>query len=103
MGASIALFFLGNMNLSNSWLMLVFVGLYNTYGNFAAFYEISGGTVLDGVRDAQLALPMHSFLFYYNMWHISLGLFEAILDLFPSRKIKWNKTERFEETDNPVH
>ena len=97
MGASIALFFLNEMNIVNSWLMLIFIGLYNTYGNFAAFYEISSGAILDGVEDAQLALPMLSILFYYNMWHISLGFFEAVLDLLPFRKVQWNKTERFEE------
>ncbi|MCQ2511768.1 MAG: glycosyltransferase family 2 protein [Lachnospiraceae bacterium] len=78
MGASIALFFLNEMRIGNSWLLLIFIGLYNTYGNFAAFYEISSGAVLDGVEDAQLALPMLSVLFYYNMWHISLGFFEAV-------------------------
>lgn len=98
MGASLTLFFLNEMNISNSWLMLIFIGLYNTYGNFAAFYEISSGAVLDGIEDVQLALPMLSILFYYNMWHISLGFFEALLDLIPFRKVKWNKTERFEET-----
>lgn len=98
MCASLALFFLNEMNIVNSWIMLIFVGLYNTYGNFAAFYEISSGAILDGIDDTQLALPMLSIMFYYNMWHISMGFFEAVLDLLPFRKVQWNKTERFAET-----
>lgn len=98
MGASLTLFFLNEMNIVNSWIMLIFVGFYNTYGNFAAFYEISSGAILDGVSDAQFALPMFSILFYYNMWYISIGFFEAVLDLLPFRKVQWNKTERFAES-----
>lgn len=95
MGASLVLFFLNEMNIVSSWCMLIFIGLYNTYGNFAAFYEISCGAILDGVEDTQLALPMLSILFYYNMWHVSIGFFESILDFLPFREVQWNKTERF--------
>ena len=35
------------------------------------------------------------FNFYYYLWHINLGFFEAIIDILTRRNVKWNKTDRF--------
>ena len=46
----ITLFFLGRMNVMSGWWVLLFVGMYNSWGNFAPFYQISVGAMLDGMR-----------------------------------------------------
>ncbi|MEG1524641.1 MAG: glycosyltransferase family 2 protein [Clostridia bacterium] len=90
----LALFFLGQMNLFAGWWVLLFVGVYNAWGNFAPFYEIAAGALLDGMKDEILVLPLLCFSFYFYMWHICMGFFDAIIDFFSRRSVKWAKTER---------
>ncbi len=44
---------------------------------------------------AILLLPLLIFSFFFNMWHISKGFADAVVDLITSRKTIWQKTERF--------
>lgn len=92
---SVMLFFLGEMNILAGWWALLFVTAYNSYGNFAPFYEIATGLMMDGIRKDVLMLPLMMFSFYFYLWNISLGFIDAIVDLLTSRQVKWAKTERF--------
>ncbi|MCH4192199.1 MAG: glycosyltransferase family 2 protein [Butyrivibrio sp.] len=94
-GVSIALFFLGNMNLLAGWWVLLFIGVYCSFGNFAPFYEIGTALMLDGVAGEARLLPLIMFNFYFYMWNISLGFTDAIADVVTHRKVKWAKTARF--------
>lgn len=89
------LFFLGEMNIFEGWWIVLFVGAYNSWGNFAPFYEIAAGSLLDGMKDEILTLPMLSFSFYFYMWHISCGFVDAVIDTVTQRAVKWAKTVRF--------
>lgn len=89
------LFFLGRMDILAGWGVLLFLGVYNTWGNFAPFFEIGAGAFLDGMDDELLALPNLCFSFYFYMWYISLGFIDAIVDRVTHRSVKWNKTVRF--------
>ena len=91
----IALFFLGQMQLLDGWWVLLFVGFYNAWGNFAPFYEIAAGALLDGMKQELLYLPMLCFSFYFYMWHICGGFFGALLDIITQKKVNWAKTERY--------
>ncbi len=97
----ITLFFLGRMNVMSGWWVLLFVGMYNSWGNFAPFYQISVGALLDGMRKELIFLPMLCFSFYFYMWYISKGFVQAVVDNITHRKTKWAKTERFASTDAP--
>ena len=99
--ASIALFFMGYMDIFAGWWVLLFVGGYCSFGNFAPFYEIGVALVLDGIARESLIMPLMMFNFYYYMWYISRGFFDAVLDLFTKRKVTWAKTARFASTDAP--
>lgn len=92
---SLILFFSGEMNLISSWWILIFIGATNSLGNFAPFYEISVAVILDGNNKDIKLVHLMLFSFYYYVWHISLGFFEAIIDIVTKRDVKWNKTERF--------
>ena len=97
---AIVLFFMGQMQQLNGWWVLIFIGVYNSFGNFAPFFQIGSALVLDGIKGEALLLPMLLFNFYFYMWHITLGFFDAIADVITHRKVKWAKTVRFAE--NPA-
>lgn len=92
---SLALFFLGNIEIFSGIFFLLFLGAYNTFGNFAPFYQVGTACLLDGTPQRILLLPFLIFNFFFNMWHIALGFLDALIDVATMRKTKWHKTERF--------
>lgn len=100
---SLALFFMGEMNLISTWWVLIFIGATNSFGNFAPFYEISVAVIVDGIKNDIKLVHLMIFNFYYYLWHINLGFFEAIIDILTKRHVKWNKTERFLNKSNDAN
>jgi cellulose synthase/poly-beta-1,6-N-acetylglucosamine synthase-like glycosyltransferase len=92
---SLALFFLGKMELFSSVFFLIFIGAYNNFGNFAPFYQVGTACLLDGAAQRILLLPFLFFNFFFNMWYIAEGFLDACIDTITWRKTKWQKTERF--------
>lgn len=92
---SMALFFLGEMEIFSGILFLVFIGAYNTFGNFAPFYQIGTACLLDGMKQRIFLLPFLIFSFFFYMWYITRGLVDAFLDLVTARTATWHKTTRF--------
>ncbi len=92
---SVVLFLLGEMNVFIGLWAVIFLGAYNSYGNFAPFYEISTALMIDGVRKDALLLPLITFNFYFYLWNISLGFIDALADAVSGRTVQWNKTKRF--------
>jgi cellulose synthase/poly-beta-1,6-N-acetylglucosamine synthase-like glycosyltransferase len=97
---SIALFFLGRMVLVPSLLMILFVATYNSFGNFAPFFQIGSATLLDGTTHRIRLLPMLMFYFLLNIWNVTIGFFQAIGDLLGTREPTWDKTDRTEDDNN---
>ena len=93
--ASFFLFFLGSMGLISGWWIIMFMGMYCAFGNFAPFFEIGSALFLDGVEKEGHLLPLLLFNFYFYMWYISLGFCDAVADVVTRRKAKWDKTVRF--------
>ena len=94
------LFFMGEMNLLSGWWVMLFLGTYCSFGNFAPFYEIGVSLLLDGIRGEVYLLPLLLFNFYCYMWAIVQGFFDAVLDLLTKRKVTWAKTARFLKKEN---
>ena len=94
-GVSLALFFLGRMDIFDGWWVLLFLGVYNAFGNFAPFFEIGAALIIDGLPGEALLLPLMMFNFFFYMWNISLGFFDAVVDIVTGRGVKWDKTIRF--------
>lgn len=92
---AIALFFLHEMNLLSGWWVLLFVGAYCSFGNFAPFYEIGSALTMDGIKKEVYLLPLIMYNFYFYMWTISLGFLDALVDLVTGRQVNWIKTKRF--------
>lgn len=99
---SLALFYLGQMDILKGWWVLLFLSAYNSYGNFAPFYEIATGMLIDGIHKGMLKLPLMMFCYYFYLWYLSEGFILAFFDLFSNKKIKWDKTERFNDDRNEV-
>lgn len=97
----VALFFLGAMDILGSWWALFFVSAYNAWGNFAPFYEVSAGALLDGMDEEILYLPLLGFSYFFYMVFISLGFLDAILDAITNRRVEWAKTQRYAQ-EEPV-
>ena len=93
--ASIILFFLGEMSIVGNFLFLIAVYGYNTFGNFAPFYQIGTAAFLDSRIQSIRILPLFITVFLFNIYYTSLGFIDSIIDLITKRKVKWEKTERF--------
>lgn len=96
---SMALFFLGEMNSLGGWMLALFISAYISYGNFAPFFEIGAAITVDGVRKNVHLMPLMSIVFYFYMWNMGLGLMDAIFDLMTQRKVFWDKTLRFNNSE----
>jgi cellulose synthase/poly-beta-1,6-N-acetylglucosamine synthase-like glycosyltransferase len=92
---SLVLFFRGEIQILAGALIFLFVTSFNTFGNFAPFYQIGMASIIDGATYRLRLLPFLLFNFFINMWYISFGFFEAIIDQITHRKSEWDKTERF--------
>lgn len=93
---SVALFFMGEMQIVDSVLVFLFVATYNSFGNFAPFYQIGTASLLDGVTHRIRLLPFLMFYFLANIWTITHGFFQALGDRFlRRRRAEWDKTRRF--------
>jgi cellulose synthase/poly-beta-1,6-N-acetylglucosamine synthase-like glycosyltransferase len=99
---SIVLFFMGEMEILAGMTTILFIGAYNTFGNFAPFYQIGVATLLDGAAHRVLLLPMLIFNYFFNIFYVTIGFFEAIVDKATGRQTKWVKTKRFRSDDNDL-
>ncbi len=97
---SYLLFFMGAMDIFSGWWVLLFIGTYCSFGNFAPFYEIGVALMLDGMRGEVFLLPLLLFNFYFYMWAITQGFFDAVWDMLTKRKVTWAKTVRFNKKSN---
>lgn len=98
----LALFFLGRMTLVEGLAFFIFVVAYNSFGNFAPFYEIGAGSLLDGSQDRMKLLPFFLFNFAFNTWVISLGSARGIFSRITGRCVQWQKTVRYRTKDARV-
>ncbi len=92
---SLMLFFLGQMNLIDFIFIFILVAAYNSFGNFAPFYQIGTAAYIDGVTDRLKLLPLFFFCFLFNVLYISKGSASAFLDILLNRNPEWQKTTRF--------
>ena len=99
---AIALFFLHQMDIMSGWWVLLFLGVYCSFGNFAPFYEIGSALLVDGVKNEIYLLPLIMYNFYFYMWYISLGFLDAVVDIFTGRQVTWAKTKRFAKSKEEV-
>jgi len=92
---SFGLFFLGEMNLLHGLIFFCFVVAFNAFGNFAPFYEIAAGSLLDGSGNRMKMLPLFLYNFVFNTWVIAGGAIRGVITQYTGKAAGWHKTERF--------
>ena len=68
---------------------------YNSFGNFAPFYQIGTATYIDGGGARIKLLPLFFFSFLFNVLYVSKGSASAFIDIIFRRNPEWQKTKRF--------
>lgn len=92
---SLVLFYLGEMELISHFLVLLATLAFNSFGNFAPFFQIGIAGFLDGAGERLRLLPFFYFIFLYNAWYTSLGFLDAIKTTLTGKEAVWHKTVRF--------
>jgi cellulose synthase/poly-beta-1,6-N-acetylglucosamine synthase-like glycosyltransferase len=92
---SLLLFYMGEMRILSGVVVFLFITSFNSFGNFAPFFQIGSASFLDGRTYELRLLPLLLFNFFFNMLYTSLGVFNALIDFITRRKSKWDKTTRF--------
>ncbi|MDR2918515.1 MAG: glycosyltransferase family 2 protein [Tannerella sp.] len=81
------------------WLVPVAITLvHGSVGNFAPFFQIGIGSLLDGSSRRVLLLPYFLYYFSFSLWFTSLGALQAFVDVVTRRAVTWQKTERIRAT-----
>lgn len=83
---SLALFFLGKINLFYSFFIFSLISTYSFFGNSSPFFQIGTGSLLDGGVERIKLLPLFMFNLVYYMWYASQGALSAISDFLFKRK-----------------
>lgn len=96
---SVALFFLGEMQIFQGIFVFLLVIVFNAFGNFAPFYQIATANFLDGSTYRIRLLPFLLFSFFFNIWYVFQGFNSALADVIMKREIKWEKTHRYRKTE----
>jgi len=97
---SIFLFFAGSLELVSGLIFLLFITSLNAFGNFAPFFQIAVANFIDGRSHAIRLVPLFAFNFVFYMFYVSLGFWDAVIDLFSKREAVWIKTVRFRKEKN---
>ncbi len=88
------LWFVGDVGLFKGLIPLILTLLHGSIGNFAPFFQIVTGCVLDGTTDRIKLLPLFFYYFYFSLFYTGKGFWLAFLDKILKRNPVWNKTKR---------
>ena len=97
MFSSLALFFLGEMQLFQGIFIFLLIIAFNAFGNFAPFYQIATASFLDGGTYRIRLLPFLLFSFFFNIWYVAQGFCYAVVDVLTKRRTNWEKTRRYKK------
>lgn len=97
----IALWYLG-VNKPGLIVILIVVS-YSTLGNFAAFFEVSAASRLDGSRNRVRLLPFLLLGFLISLWSVSRATLTHFLSLRSREELRWHKTEHNNHNKNHLN
>ncbi len=92
---TLILFLDGTTSMTPTVLLTLATVTYNAVGNFAPYYQIAIGGILDRMEERLLLLPFLSFVFPFNLWAVTLGVWDAFVDLRKKSGFAWEKTKRY--------
>ncbi len=97
---SIILFYFTPSFIVTTFIVFFSFVLFSALGNFAAFFQMAAATYLDGSRHRIRLLPFVLFGFVISVVAISQATLSQLLDIFLKREMKWDKTQRYRNTNH---
>ncbi|HIP27931.1 MAG TPA: glycosyltransferase family 2 protein [Sulfurovum sp.] len=92
--SSLILFLSGNLEIFAGIVFLLFIVSLGAFGNFAPFFQIGVANFIDGRIKSLRLIPLFAFNFVFYMLYVSLGFWDALIDIFRKSEPLWSKTER---------
>jgi cellulose synthase/poly-beta-1,6-N-acetylglucosamine synthase-like glycosyltransferase len=92
---ALALYFSNSNYVVSNIIPLFALMAYCTFGNFAAFFEIVAGVLLDGNRRRIRLLPFNLLGFFISLFSITSATYSLCVDYFLKRELVWEKTKRY--------
>lgn len=92
---AIGLYFIHARSLISQLIPVFALMAYGTLGNFAAFFEIVVGVLIDGNRRRLRLIPLNMLGFFVSLFAISNAIWSLLLDWVFKREMIWDKTVRY--------
>jgi cellulose synthase/poly-beta-1,6-N-acetylglucosamine synthase-like glycosyltransferase len=92
---AIGLYFIHARSLISQLIPVFTLMAYGTLGNFAAFFEIVVGVLIDGNRRRLRLIPFNMLGFFVSLFAISNAIRSLLLDWAFKREMVWDKTVRY--------
>ena len=92
---AIGLYFIQARSLISQLIPVFALMAYGTLGNFAAFFEIVVGVLIDGNRRRLRLIPLNMLGFFVSLFAISNAIWSLLLDWVFKREMIWDKTVRY--------
>lgn len=92
--ACLFVFYVGKVSFFAGLVPIILTLIHGSVGNFAPFFQIAVGNLLDGTSDRNKLLPWFFLYFAFSLWHTSTGFWKALIDTITRRTPQWDKTQR---------
>ncbi len=93
--ALFALLAYGEIHLAAMAFGFTIFAAFTCFGNFAPFYQVNLGALIDGATHRINLIPFFCIGTLFNIWYITYGFYEAVVDKYTKRNPEWLKTQRF--------
>jgi hypothetical protein len=101
-GLSLALFYMG-VPIGSGILIVLAISTYNTFGNFATFFEVASSTRLDGTTNRVRILPFLALGFLVSLVTVAWATVKQIITSPFNNTLRWHKTQRFRNGNGNGH
>lgn len=92
--ACLFLFYVGKVSFFTGLVPIILTLIHGSVGNFAPFFQIAMGNMVDGSSDRVKILPWFFLYFAFSLWYTSVGFWKALVDVVSQRTPQWDKTQR---------
>lgn len=92
--ACLFVFYVGKVSFFAGLVPIILTLIHGSVGNFAPFYQIAMGNLIDGTSARIKMLPCFFFYFAFSLWYTSVGFWKALIDVITRRTPQWDKTQR---------
>lgn len=92
--ACLFVFYVGKVSFFAGLVPIILTLIHGSVGNFAPFFQIAMGNMIDGTSSRINLLPYFFFYFAFSLWYTASGFWQALVDVITRRTPQWDKTNR---------